>query len=160
MAGSGRRVFTAGDVLTASQVQDFLQDQAVMVFAGTAARSSAIATPTEGMLSYQKDTDAIESYDGANWVTRVSTSVPFAMESLVQNITGSGSVTFTAGRFSVAPIITGSVTSTNNTGTSVTFGATTTSGVTAYVWSGTTASTTSRGVNIFITQMKSSTAAG
>jgi hypothetical protein len=112
MAGAGRKVFTAGDVLTASQVQDYLQDQAVMVFAGTAARSAAIATPTEGMLSYQKDTDAIEAYDGTNWVNRVSTSVPFATNAgtatatFTAAATASVAITFTSGRFTQTPIIT------------------------------------------------------
>jgi hypothetical protein len=67
MAGSGRKVFTAGDVLTASDVQNYLQDQAVMNFAGTADRSSAIATPTEGMVSYRSDIKNLELYNGSIW---------------------------------------------------------------------------------------------
>jgi hypothetical protein len=68
MAGLGRKVFTAGDVLTASDVQNYLMDQTVMNFAGTAARSSAIATPTEGMVSYRDDIDNLELYNGSAWV--------------------------------------------------------------------------------------------
>ena len=68
MAGSGRKVFTAGDVLTASDVQNYLQDQTVMVFGGTAARSAAIATPTEGMFAVTTDTDEVDYYDGSAWV--------------------------------------------------------------------------------------------
>ena len=67
MAGLGRKVFTAGEVLTAANVQGYLMDQSVMVFAGTAARSSAIATATEGMLTYLSDTNALEAFDGSNW---------------------------------------------------------------------------------------------
>ena len=67
MAGLGRKVFNAGDVLTAAQVQGYLQDQAVMVFGGTAARSSAIPTPSEGMVSYRTDSNALEYYDGSAW---------------------------------------------------------------------------------------------
>ena len=65
--GSGYRVFTAGEVLTASNVQNFLQDQAVMVFGGTAARSSAIGTANfeEGMLTYLTDVDKLQVYTGA-----------------------------------------------------------------------------------------------
>jgi len=44
MAGLGRKVFTAGEVLTAANVNGYLMDQTVMVFAGTAARSSALGT--------------------------------------------------------------------------------------------------------------------
>lgn len=68
MAGLGRKTFNAGDILLASEVQGYLQDQAVMVFAGTASRSSAIPTPSEGMVTYREDDDAIEVYDGSAWV--------------------------------------------------------------------------------------------
>jgi hypothetical protein len=40
-----------------------------MVFASAAARTSAIASPQEGMMSYLKDTNAVATYDGAAWVT-------------------------------------------------------------------------------------------
>ena len=65
--GSGYRTFTAGEVLTASNVQNYLQDQAVMVFGGTAARSSAIGTANfeEGMLTYLTDVDKLQVYTGA-----------------------------------------------------------------------------------------------
>jgi hypothetical protein len=71
MAGLGRKTFTAGDVLTAAQVQGYLQDQAVMVFAGTAARSSAIAVPSEGMFSITTDNDQLDYYNGSAWVSAV-----------------------------------------------------------------------------------------
>jgi hypothetical protein len=74
MAGLGRKVFTAGDVLTASDVQNYLMDQTVMNFAGTAARSSAIATPTTGMTTYIGTTGTatipqLETYTGSAWQT-------------------------------------------------------------------------------------------
>jgi hypothetical protein len=67
--GSGYRTFTAGEVLTASNVQNYLQDQAVMVFGGTAARSSAIGTANfeEGMLTYLTDVDKLQVYTGASF---------------------------------------------------------------------------------------------
>ncbi len=63
------RIFAAGEVLTAANVNDYLAEQAVSTFAGTAARSSAIASPTEGQLSYLQDTDQLAYYDGSSWVT-------------------------------------------------------------------------------------------
>ncbi len=69
MAGLGRKVFTAGEVLTAANVNGYLMDQAVMVFAGTAARSSAIGTPSAGMLSYRTDGTVYEYYNGSTWTT-------------------------------------------------------------------------------------------
>jgi hypothetical protein len=65
LAGLGRKEFNSGDILLASEVQGYLQDQAVMVFDDAAARGSAIPTPSEGMLTYNKDTDALELYDGS-----------------------------------------------------------------------------------------------
>jgi hypothetical protein len=39
-----------------------------MVFASSAARTSAIASPQEGMISYLKDTNSTEYYSGSAWV--------------------------------------------------------------------------------------------
>ena len=71
MAGLGYKSFSAGDVLTAAQVQGYLQDQAVMRFADSTARASAIGTAnfTEGMVSYLDDTDQIEYYSGSSWAS-------------------------------------------------------------------------------------------
>ncbi len=74
MAGLGRKTFTAGEVLTAANVNGYLMDQSVMVFAGTAARGSSIATASEGMVTYLSDTYAIEYYNGSAWTPLVSTS--------------------------------------------------------------------------------------
>ena len=66
MAGLGRKQWSPGDVLTASDVNGYLMDQSVMVFAGTAARASAIPTPSAGMVAYSTATN-LEYYDGAAW---------------------------------------------------------------------------------------------
>jgi hypothetical protein len=64
-----RKVFTAGEVLAAADVNEFLMDQSVMSFAGTAARGSAIPTPVEGMLTWLEDVDRYEYRDGSGaWV--------------------------------------------------------------------------------------------
>ena len=72
-AGQGYIEFATGDVLTAAAANGYLASQVVMVFASSAARTSAIASPQEGMLSYLKDTNAVEAYDGAAWVSVGST---------------------------------------------------------------------------------------
>lgn len=74
MAGLGRKVFTAGEVLTAANVQGFLMDQSVMVFDDAAARTAAIGTPTEGMLTYTKDDNAVQVFDGSTF-TAVDTTI-------------------------------------------------------------------------------------
>ena len=56
-----REVFVAGQVLTAAEL-NVVSDQSVMVFAGTAARGSAIPSPNEGMVTYLADSDEVEVY--------------------------------------------------------------------------------------------------
>jgi len=64
-----RKVFTAGEVLAAADVNSFLMDQSVMSFAGTAARGSAIPSPVEGMVTYLEDIDDLRAYNGSAWVS-------------------------------------------------------------------------------------------
>lgn len=66
MAGAGRKVFAVSEVLTAANVNDYLMDQSVMVFADSAARTTAIGTPTAGMVSYLVDTSTLQVY-GTAW---------------------------------------------------------------------------------------------
>jgi hypothetical protein len=69
MAGAGYKLFATGDVLTAAQVNTYLQEQTVMVFANAAARTTALSgVLAEGMATYLKDTDALEIYSGSAWV--------------------------------------------------------------------------------------------
>jgi hypothetical protein len=69
MAGAGYKLFATGDVLTAAQVNTFLMQQTVMVFASSAARTTALSgVLAEGMVSYLQDTNSLEVYDGSAWV--------------------------------------------------------------------------------------------
>jgi hypothetical protein len=72
MPGLGRKVFTVSEVLTAANVNGYLMDQTIMVFAGTAARGSAIGTASEGMFTYLSDTNTVEYYNGSAWTPLVS----------------------------------------------------------------------------------------
>jgi hypothetical protein len=74
MAGSGYKLFTTGEVLTAANVNTYLQQQTVMVFANSAARTSALsAVLAEGMMSYLSDTNSVEVYNGSAWISVGST---------------------------------------------------------------------------------------
>lgn len=96
MAGAGKKTFTAGEVLTASDVNTYLMEQSVMVFGGTAARSSAIPTPSTGMTTYIGTTGTatipqIEVYTGSQFQTpyglTLVSSTSFAASSItVQNV--------------------------------------------------------------------------
>jgi hypothetical protein len=64
---SGFRTWTPAEVIRADDVQDYLQNQTVMVFASDAVRSTAIVVPLEGMLSWVEDDNKYQYYDGASW---------------------------------------------------------------------------------------------
>ncbi len=70
MAGAGYKLFTTGSVLTAADVNTYLNEQSVMRFANAAARTSALTSVlAEGMVSYLQDTDSVEVYNGTAWVS-------------------------------------------------------------------------------------------
>jgi hypothetical protein len=112
MAGAGYKLFNTGDVLTAAQVNTYLMQQSVMVFADSAARTTALSgVLAEGMLSYLQDTNAVEKYDGSSWVAiaagdiegvtagtglsggGTSGTVTLAIDSTVATLTGSQTLT-------------------------------------------------------------------
>jgi hypothetical protein len=64
---SGYRTWTPGEVITANNVQTYLQDQTVMVFPNNSVRSTAVVVPTEGMLSWVEDLNKYQYYTGAVW---------------------------------------------------------------------------------------------
>jgi hypothetical protein len=64
-----RKVFTAGEVLAAADVNNFLMNQTVMSFAGTASRAASIPTPVEGMYTHLEDSDRLEFWNGSAWAT-------------------------------------------------------------------------------------------
>jgi len=66
---AGYKTFNTGDVLTAAQVQYYLQNQSIMYFADTAARDAALTAGIvqEGMFAYLADTNTTVFYDGTTW---------------------------------------------------------------------------------------------
>jgi hypothetical protein len=70
MPASGYKLFATGDVLTAADVNNYLMLQTVMVFANSTARTSALSgVLAEGLVSYLQDTNVVEIYTGAAWVS-------------------------------------------------------------------------------------------
>jgi hypothetical protein len=65
---SGYRTWTPGEVIRAEDLQEYLQNQSLMVFPSDAVRSTAIVVPLEGMLSWVEDDDKYQYYDGASWI--------------------------------------------------------------------------------------------
>lgn len=69
MAGAGFKLFQDGNVLTASEVNTYMMEQQIMVFADAAARDAALGTAirAEGMFAYLKDTNRLTFFDSTSW---------------------------------------------------------------------------------------------
>lgn len=65
--GAGFKVWTTGDLVNASDFNNYIQEQVVMVFDDSTARDSAISSPEEGMFCYLKDTNTLQFYSGSAW---------------------------------------------------------------------------------------------
>lgn len=83
MAGAGFKTWVNGDVLTAPDVNTYLMEQAVMVFADGTARDTALPSPSEGMHAFTKDNDTLWYYDGAAWQPYVDQDVIEAKGDLI-----------------------------------------------------------------------------
>jgi hypothetical protein len=59
LAGAGFKLFSNGQVLLASEVNEYIAQQQIMVFASAAARDAAILSPSEGMFAFLKDVDKL-----------------------------------------------------------------------------------------------------
>jgi hypothetical protein len=59
LAGAGFKLFQDGQVLLASEVNTYMMEQQIMVFADAAARDAAILSPSEGMFAFLKDDDKL-----------------------------------------------------------------------------------------------------
>lgn len=75
MAGTGRKVWAADEILAAADLQSYIQDQVVFVYANSTARASGILSPTEGMISYLQDTNLLYYYSGSAWEQVTPTSL-------------------------------------------------------------------------------------
>jgi hypothetical protein len=68
------KVFTNGSVLNASEINDNLMNQSVMVFSNSTARTAALTAPVEGMLTWLQDTNLYEYYNGSAWAALIPAS--------------------------------------------------------------------------------------
>lgn len=98
MAGAGYKLFSTGEVLTATNVNTYLMQQSVMVFATAAARTTALSgVVAEGMVSYRTDSKVLEVYNGTSWVdfTGDITGITTAANSGLSGGGTSGTITLT-----------------------------------------------------------------
>ena len=98
MAGAGYKLFVNGNTLSASDLNTYLNQQTVMVFANTTARSTALSgVVAEGMVSYVTGT-GLQVYNGTAWVNLDHTFTGSSSGStlLQASATASGTLTLPA----------------------------------------------------------------
>jgi len=101
VAGAGKKTWSTGDVFTASDLNTYLMEQSIMVFATATARDAAITSPSDGMFSYTTTTpaDTLSYYNGAAWVAvdlaGDITGITTAANSSLSGGATSGTVTLT-----------------------------------------------------------------
>ena len=68
MAGEGYRIWVPGEVITANNIQGYLMDQSVQVYADATARDTALTGYlSEGMIAYLEDSNSVFAYTGSSW---------------------------------------------------------------------------------------------
>lgn len=65
--GAGFKVWSTGDLVNASDFNNYLQEQVIMSFADSTARDSAVTSPEEAMFCFLRDTNTLQFYDGSTW---------------------------------------------------------------------------------------------
>ena len=66
---NGFKVFSTGEVLTAADVNDYLMEQSIGIFANATARDAQITSPIEGQFCYLADTNVLQFYNGSSWTS-------------------------------------------------------------------------------------------
>ena len=66
---NGFKVFAVSEVLTAADVNDYLMEQSICIFADSTARDAQISSPVEGQFCYLADSNVLQFYNGSSWAS-------------------------------------------------------------------------------------------
>ena len=100
MAG-GYKLWSTGEVVTATNLQNYIQNQTVMVFASTTARDTALSgVLAEGMYCYITGTGGFY-YNGSAWIAQVTPSSTTTFTNKTLNLTPTAGTSSTAGILNV-----------------------------------------------------------
>ena len=125
------KVFTNGSVLNASEINDNLMNQAVMVFSNSTARAAALTAPVEGMLTWLQDVNRYENYNGSAWVALGSSKILQVVsanktDTFSASVAGANTYSTDAFTLSITPtlasstiIVSGHISFTSSSGTGV-----------------------------------------
>jgi len=103
---NGFKVFSTGEVLTAADVNDYLMEQSIGIFADATARDAQITSPIEGQFAYLSDTNALFYYDGSAWASYIGDGDITGVTITTSGTSGlAGGSTATSGAFASTLVI-------------------------------------------------------
>ena len=98
---SGFKVWATGDLINASDFNNYIQEQVIMRFASATARDSAVSSPEEGMFAYLSDTNDLTFYNGSSWASYIGEGDITGVTITTNATSGlSGGTTASSGAFS------------------------------------------------------------
>ena len=103
---NGFKVFSVGEVLTAADVNDYLMEQSISIFANSTARDAQITSPIEGMFCYLADSNVLQFYNGSSWASYIGDGDITGVTITTAGTSGlSGGTTASSGAFSSTLVI-------------------------------------------------------
>jgi len=113
MAGAGAYLWEAGDVVTAANLNQYVQDQVIAVYANSTARDAAYGgagepTLSEGMFCFLKDTNEFLFYTGSAWSAVDTSTDPTKIP--LSTVTTAGDLIIGTGNATVTRLAAGTAT--------------------------------------------------
>lgn len=113
MAGAGAYLWEAGDVVTAANLNQYVQDQVIAVYADSTARDAAYGgagepTLSEGMFCFLKDTNEFLFYTGSAWSAVDTSTDPTKIP--LSTVTTAGDLIIGTGNATVTRLAAGAAT--------------------------------------------------
>ena len=103
---AGFKVWTTGDLISASDFNNYIQEQVIMTFANSTARDSAVSSPEEGMFCFLADSNTLQFYNGSAWASFIGEGDITGVTITTAGTSGlSGGATATSGAFSSTLVI-------------------------------------------------------
>ena len=98
---SGYKSFSVSEVLTAADVNNYLMEQSICVFANATARDAAITSPENGMAAFLLDSNSLMFYYSSAWNSFIGAGDITGVTITTSSTSGlEGGATPTSGAFS------------------------------------------------------------
>ena len=103
---NGFKVFAVSEVLTAADVNDYLMEQSIAIFADSTARDAQISSPVEGQFCYLADSNVLQFYNGSSWASFIGEGDITGVTITTAATSGlSGGATASSGAFSSTLVV-------------------------------------------------------